>query len=110
MSGTGYLLTVMGVMTLATFLTRVIPFIAFRNRAEHPLMQFLGRYTPPAIMTLLVLYSLKSLDLTQSPYGAPELIALLLTTLLHLWRGNALLSIFAGTLFYMAAVQLEWFG
>jgi branched-subunit amino acid transport protein AzlD len=33
----------------------------------------------------------------------------LLTTLLHLWRGNALLSIFSGTLLYMAAVQFGWF-
>lgn len=109
MSDTSYLLMVFLVMTVATFITRLIPFVAFRNKSEHPLLQYLGRYMPPAIMTVLVLYSLKSVDLTQAPYGVNELLALLLTTLLHLWRGNALLSIFAGTLFYMVAVQLGWF-
>lgn len=109
MSETGYLLAMMLVMALVTFLTRVIPFVAFKQKGDHPLMLFLGRYMPPAIMTLLVLYSLQSLDFTQSPFGAHELLALLLTSGLHLWRGNALLSIFAGTLFYMAAVQLGLF-
>lgn len=107
--GTLYLLLVCLVMTVATFITRLIPFVAFRDRHDHPLLLYLGRYMPPAIMTLLVLYSLKSLDLTQAPYGINELLALLLTALLHLWRGNALLSIFAGTLLYMAAVQSGWF-
>ncbi|WP_275099636.1 branched-chain amino acid transporter permease [Sedimenticola hydrogenitrophicus] len=109
MSATNYLLLVCLVMTVATFITRLIPFVAFREKGDHPLLLYLGRYMPPAIMTLLVLYSLKSLDLTQAPYGVNELLALLLTTPLHLWRGNALLSIFSGTLFYMAAIQLGWF-
>ncbi len=109
MNDAGYLLLVFLVMTVATFITRLIPFVAFRERGDHPLLLYLGRYMPPAIMTLLVLYSLKSLDLTQAPYGINELLALLLTSMLHLWRGNALLSIFAGTLFYMAAIQAEWF-
>ncbi|TVO74834.1 branched-chain amino acid transporter permease [Sedimenticola selenatireducens] len=109
MSQTGYLLAVFLVMMIATFITRLIPFVAFRNKSDHPLLMYLGRYMPPAIMTLLVLYSLKSLDFTQTPYGVNELLALLLTTLLHLWRGNALLSIFSGTLLYMAAVQFGWF-
>ncbi|WP_260292361.1 branched-chain amino acid transporter permease [Sedimenticola hydrogenitrophicus] len=110
MSATGYLLLVCLVMTVATFITRLIPFVAFREKGDHPLLLYLGRYMPPAIMTLLVLYSLKSLDLTQAPYGVNELLALLLTTALHLWRGNALLSIFSGTLFYMGAIQSGWFG
>lgn len=105
MSHTNYLLTVIVVMTLATFITRVFPFIALKGRGEHPILSFLGRYIPPAIMTILVLYSLKSIELTQSPYGANEFLAIGLTTAIHLWLGNALLSIFAGTLFYMTAVQ-----
>ncbi len=109
MSELSYLLMVFLVMTVATFITRLIPFVAFRNKSDHPLLMYLGRYMPPAIMTVLVIYSLKSVDLSSTPYGVNELLALSLTTLLHLWRGNALLSIFSGTLFYMAAVQLGWF-
>lgn len=108
MSGDNYLFAVILVMTAATFFTRAIPFIAFKRNKDHPLLIYLGTYMPAAIMTLLVLYSLKNVQLGAPPYGANELIALLLTTVLHLWRGNALLSIFAGTGFYMAALQLAW--
>ncbi|MEJ1297362.1 MAG: AzlD domain-containing protein [Candidatus Sedimenticola sp. (ex Thyasira tokunagai)] len=109
MSGVGYLLAVIGVMTLMTFLTRVLPFIALKNRGDHPLLLFLGRYTPPVIMTILLLYSLKAVDLTRTPHGANELSALLLTAGLHLWRGNPLLSIFSGTALYMVLIQQGFF-
>lgn len=105
MSGLTYLLLVILVMTAATFLTRATPFMLLRKRADHPLLVFLGRYTPAAIMTILVIYSLGSVEIGRPPYGGPELIAALLTLSVHLiWR-HALLSIFAGTAFYMFAVQ-----
>ncbi len=105
MTATSYLLGVIVVMTIATFITRLFPFVALRGKGDHPVLEFLGHYMPAAIMTILVLYSLRSIELTQSPYGANEFLALALTTTIHLWRGNALLSIFAGTIFYMTVVQ-----
>ena len=105
MSGLTYLLLVILVMTAATFLTRATPFMLLRKRADHPLLLFLGRYTPAAIMTILVIYSLGSVEISRPPYGAPELIAALLTLSAHLLWRQALLSISAGTAFYMVAVQ-----
>jgi branched-subunit amino acid transport protein AzlD len=104
-SETLYLWVVILAMTGATFLTRLLPFLLFRNRAEHPLLIYLGRYLPPAIMTILVLYSLQGVALFVPPFGARELIAVLVTLALHRWRGNPLLSIFAGTACYMAMIQ-----
>ncbi|OOZ36280.1 branched-chain amino acid transporter permease [Solemya velesiana gill symbiont] len=101
----GYLLGVILVMTAATFLTRLIPFVLLKNRHDHPVLAFLGRYTPPMIMTLLVLYSLKGIELGIAPQGAPELIAVTVTALLHHLWGNALLSIFSGTGVYMIMLQ-----
>ncbi|MEZ5548449.1 MAG: AzlD domain-containing protein [Pseudomonadales bacterium] len=109
MNDSVYLIAVILVMATVTFITRVIPFVAFENKKDHPLLLHLGRYMPPSIMTLLVLYCLKSVDLSTSPYGFNELSGLLITTALHLWRGNPLLSIFAGTIYYMMALQLGWF-
>jgi len=100
-----YLIGVILVMAAATFLTRVTPFMLLEKRADHPLLIFLGRYTPAAIMTILVIYSLGSVNLAVPPYGGPELIAALLTLSAHLLWRHALLSIFAGTAFYMYAVQ-----
>jgi branched-subunit amino acid transport protein AzlD len=105
MIDSGYLFGVIAAMAGATFLTRLLPFVAFRNRSEHPLLLFLGRYMPPAVMTILVLYSLKGADFSQPPYGLEIVLAILVTVGVHRWRGQALLSIFAGTAVYMLLVQ-----
>lgn len=106
MNEESYLWAVIAIMALITFLSRAIPFVAFGNRREHPLLEYLGAYMPPMIMLLLVLYSLQPVEFSQAPYGLRELAALSVTVGLHLWRGNALLSIFAGTGLYMYLVQL----
>lgn len=100
-----YLILVIGVMAVATFATRLGPFLLFRNRGDHPLIRYLGLYTPPAIMTILLLYCLRDINLSTPPFGTPELMAVAITATVHLWRGNALLSIFIGTGSYMAAMQ-----
>ncbi len=109
MSEIEYLWAVIVIMGVITFATRVFPFVALKNRGEHPTFLFLGRYMPPAIMTILVIYSLKSVDFLHTPFGANELLALGATVLLHLWRSNSLLSIFAGTAVYMLLVQTALF-
>lgn len=105
MSDTTYLMLVILVMTAATFLTRALPFMLLRGRADHPLLAFLGRYTPAAIMTILVIYTLGAVDFGAPPHGAPELIAACITLLAHLLWRHTLLSIFAGTACYMYAIQ-----
>ncbi len=105
MDDTLYLIAVIAVMTAATFLTRVLPFLLFGRGAEHPLILYLGRVLPPAVMALLLLYCLKDVSLAAPPHGLPEGLALLTVALLHLWRRNALLSIGAGTALYMVLVQ-----
>lgn len=108
------LILIIGVCALATFATRVLPFMALSRHAEHPLVLHLGRYLPPAVMLILVLYALRDFrplaanSLNVGADGWPLIIASLTVTLLHLWRRNALLSIIGGTGLYMAMVQLGW--
>ncbi|CAM3970806.1 AzlD domain-containing protein [Vreelandella rituensis] len=98
---------------LATFATRVLPFIALAEQAEHPLVLHLGRYLPPAVMMILVIYALRDFrplidwQLNMGETGFPMFLAAGLVTILHLWRRNALLSIMLGTGAYMAMVQLS---
>ncbi|MCB1856646.1 MAG: AzlD domain-containing protein [Gammaproteobacteria bacterium] len=99
------LLPVILIMAGVTFLTRSAPFILLSGKADHPMLQFLARYIPPAIMTLLVLYSFGSVEFATSPFGLPELTAAMLTVGTHLLWRHALLSICVGTAFYMVAVQ-----
>ncbi|MGC3874403.1 branched-chain amino acid transporter permease [Halomonas sp. GXIMD04776] len=103
------------VSALATFATRVLPFIALSRHADHPLILHLGRYLPPAVMMILVVYALRDFrplaegQLNMAANGLPVIIASLTVVVLHLWRRNALLSIIGGTGLYMLMVQLGWY-
>jgi branched-subunit amino acid transport protein AzlD len=101
-------LTVILVAAAMTFATRALPFVLFgrKQAATPPLILFLGTYLPPAIIAMLVVYCLKDVQPLVYPYGAPEALALVIVALLHVWKRNFLLSIFGGTVLYMAAVQL----
>ena len=97
-------LIIVAMVALATQITRWTPFLLFSGDKKLPkVVEDLGRLLPPAMMGLLVVYSLRSTDLLG---GIPEGIAVAVTALLHLWRRNTLLSILAGTVCYMLLVQL----
>ncbi len=90
-----------------TFTTRVIPFLIFRKAKEiPPMVKYLGRVLPPAVIGMLVIYCLKSVSIWSAPFGLPELIAIVVVILLHVWKRNNLLSIGAGTVLYMFLVQV----
>ena len=91
---------------LGTFLTRIIPFIFLPEGKETPkIILYLGRVLPAACMGLLIVYCLKDVSLLSFPHGIPEAIGILSVAILHKWKGNALLSIFGGTIIYMVLVQ-----
>ena len=99
-----YLLMVILVMSAATFATRLPPFVLFSGREQHPLLQFIAKYTPPMVMTILVIYMLKGVDYLAME-GLYATVALISTIACHVWKRNALLSICVGTAIYMTAVQ-----
>lgn len=101
----GYIIGAILAMAAATVISRAAPFLFLGRFATRPAVRFLGRATPPVILTLLVLYCLKGVSPTTPPYGLPEAVALAVTVGLHLRWGNALLSIGAGTGVYMTLVQ-----
>ncbi len=90
---------------LVTILLRFIPFIAFQNRALPPVVLYLGKVLPFAIMGMLVVYCLKGASFSSPSFGIPEIVSVFLTVLLHKWRHNTLLSILGGTICYVIFVQ-----
>ena len=95
------------VMTLVTMATRFLPFLIFgENRKTPPIIEYLGKVLPFAIMGMLVIYCLKDISLLRYPYGLPELLACAAVVVLHVWKRNSLLSIGGGTVCYMLLVQL----
>lgn len=90
----------------ATMLTRFLPFLLF-GHSDHvpPIITYLGKALPSAVFAMLVMYCLKNVSITVSPFGIPELIGITATALIHLWKRNTLLSMFTGTLFYMLVIR-----
>ena len=94
------------VMALVTFLTRALPFLLFGRGGNPPkVVLYLGKYLPPAVIAMLIVYCLKGVTFASPAGWAPSLIAGLAVALLHLWKHNDMLSILGGTVFYMVLVQ-----
>ena len=106
MTVTQQLITI-AVVALGTMLTRFLPFLVFPEGKPTPkYVQYIGKALPGAVFGLLVIYCLKNVSLFAGSHGLPELIAIAVVVLLHLWKRQMLLSIAGGTVCYMLLVQL----
>lgn len=100
--------TLIMILALAagTQLTRWLPFWLFPEKRRPPaVVLYLGRVLPPAVMGLLVVYCLRSVEFSAPPHGAAEILSVAAVAVLHCWRRNVLLSIAGGTALYMVLVQ-----
>lgn len=94
-------------VVLGTAVTRFLPFLVSPSGKPTPkYVQFLGKFLPAAVFGLLVIYSLKDVNVFSGSHGIPEMIAILLVIILHVWKRQMLLSIAGGTVCYMLLVQL----
>lgn len=93
------------IMAAITFFTRAFPFLFFGRKEPSKTLLFIGEYIPPVIISILVVYCLKDTNLFAGAHGLNELAGVLLVVTLHLWKSNALISIFGGTALYMVLVQ-----
>lgn len=76
-----------------------------RGRKTPKYVQYLGTVLPAGVFGLLVVYCLKNVSIVNSSHGLPELIGIIVTTVLHVWKRQMLLSIAGGTITYMVLVQ-----
>ena len=100
-----YLIGAIIIATIATYTTRIIPFLLFRNREPSPLIRYIELNMPVMIMVILVFYALKDVKWEVYPYGLAEIIGVGNAIALHVKFKNALLSIFIATLVYMVLIQ-----
>ncbi len=102
----GRSLLIIFAVSITTFATRAIPFLLFPKGKEiPPLVQYIGKVLPPAVIGMLIIYCFQSVSFFGYPFGAPELIAAAVVIILHVWKRNNLLSIGAGTILYMFLIQ-----
>lgn len=104
MSGSRVALAI-GVIAAVTIFIRFLPFIAFAGRKTPPVVEYLGKCLPCAVMGMLVVYCLKDMSFRSAGGFVPQIIASAAVVLTYLWRKNTLFSIISGTLLYMLLVQ-----
>ncbi|MGI6433044.1 MAG: branched-chain amino acid transporter permease [Sphaerochaetaceae bacterium] len=100
-------LAIVAVTAVSTLATRAAPFLLFGGKTKKlpPLIERLGRVLPPAVMAILVVYSIKEISFATPQGWVKEILAIALTVLVHLIKRNTLLSICCGTALYMVLVQ-----
>ena len=91
-----------GLCVFGTMATRFLPFLIFRVNKETPaFVQYLGKYLPASVFGMLVIYCLRNVSFLHESHGFPEMISIVLTCGLHLWKRQMLISIAGGTICYM---------
>ena len=98
-----YMLGVVAVGFAITYGMRALPFLLFagRGRTLPQWVERLGALISPVIIAALVVYSYSGLQWrTPWPYLAGAI-----TVAVHLWKGNPLASIAAGTVLYMCLLS-----
>ncbi|MBE0495025.1 MAG: AzlD domain-containing protein [Campylobacterales bacterium] len=100
-----YLLQGIVLAVLATYATRILPFLFFAKREPSPLVRLIEKHMPLMIMVILVFYAIRDVPFEQYPYGGPELLGIMIAGGMHLAFKNALVSIVVATVTYMVLIQ-----
>ena len=90
-----------------TVFIRFAAFWLFPKGREVPhFITWLGAQLPRATMAMLVVYCLKDVHFSTVAGWAPALIAVAVTSVLHLWKKQMIFSIVGGTAVYMLLIRL----
>lgn len=98
------------IAAVTNFITRWSPFAIFTsNKKEQeelsPFIKGLGAFLPAAIMGMLVVYCYRNVNLLTGNHGLPDLIAGIITVVVHLWRRSMFLSLIVGTISYIILIN-----
>ena len=105
MTGLERIITIM-IAGFATVLTRFLPFVIFKGKKTPKALDYLGFALPCSVFGMLLVYCLKDTVVTSFPFALPEVLGLAVTSAIYLWKKNTLISIAAGTVFYMFLIQV----
>lgn len=100
-------LSAIAIISLITWVTRALPFLIFSSKKDLPAtIHYLGSVLPASIIVILVVYCMRNIDFSNFPFGAAELISIILVIGLQVWKKNNFLSILTGTACYMILIRM----
>ena len=94
-----YILELIAVASVATYLTRALPFWFLKNRKFGAKFTYIQKYMPLSIMIILVFYGVKDVDFALYPFGGFELLGIVFAIVVHVAFQNMLFSVLASTFF-----------
>lgn len=101
MDDTPYLLAVTLVAAGVTWALRALPFAILAPLRTSKLLPYLAERLPVGVMVILTVYTLRHVSLADPASVVPAVCGVLVTSALHLWKANMLLSIAGGTASYV---------
>ena len=102
-----YTLSAVALSAVITFVLRAFPFIVFNDKKKMPeFIVKLGAALPSAIMSVLVVYCLKSFKSDFSGTGIQGIIAAIVVGVSYKLKCNTFLSILLGTVVYMILIRI----
>lgn len=94
-------------LALGAELTRLLPPILFPNGKKHPkLIDDLTPMIPPAVIGMLVVFSLKDINFMSQSHGIPKIVSVAAVVAVHLWKRNMIFTIIFGTALYMVLIRI----
>lgn len=98
-------LTVIITIAVVTLLLRIAPFVAMSRFSESNYLTYISQRLPVGIMLLLVMYTIKDIDILSAPFGIPSVVCIALSGVMYWRTRNSLLSIGIGLGTYLLAVN-----
>lgn len=105
MNNTLYTLLAIFAAGLAMAFTRLIPHIAFAKRDLPDIIKFYEKYLPFSLMAILFAFCMSTVKFREYPYGLPEIIALIIGSILLYWKNNIIFSLSIGSVLYLVMVR-----
>ena len=89
------------IAAVATLLTRFLPFIIFKGKKIPKALDYLGFALPASVFGMILVYALKDTVVLSYPFAIPEVLGLLVTTVVYLCERETLLCMALGAVVYM---------
>jgi branched-subunit amino acid transport protein AzlD len=100
-----YIAMMVVVSSAVTWALRALPFAALAPLRESRAVTYLSVHMPVGVMVILAIYTLRTVAGETGTQLLWLAVAVAVTSGLHLWRGQALLSILVGTTCYVALMS-----
>lgn len=106
MPDNAYIALMVLVSSAVTWALRALPFAVLAPLRDSRIVTYLSVHMPVGVMVILAIYTLRTVAGETGTQLLWLVVAVVVTSALHLWRGQALLSILVGTTCYVTLMSL----